>query len=135
MSKWLATICIFFMYFDVLQAQTYYDPIVQDTVHTIADQMPIPEGGYAKFYKYLQENLYYTQEALERKIEGHVFVSFVVDRQGLLHNIRIIKGLGYGLDEEVIRVFSESPPWTAGKNQQKNVCVKVTFQVVFKLPR
>ncbi len=134
MFQWLA-IVFFSLCCCVLQAQTQDNSVLQDTIYTVAEVMPQPEGGYAKFYKYLQENLYYTQEALDKKIEGYVFVSFVVDKKGNLHNIKVIKGLGYGLDEEVIRVFSESPPWVAGYNGNSPVNVKMTFQVVFKLPR
>ncbi len=134
MFQWLA-ITFFLFSCCVLQAQTQENTILQDSIYTFAEIMPQPESGYAKFYKYLQENLYYTQEALDKKIEGYVFVSFIVDKRGQIHNIKIIKGLGYGLDEEVIRVFSESPPWRAGYHNKEPVNVKMTFQVVFRLPR
>jgi TonB family protein len=106
----------------------------KDSIYTIADQMPEPQDGYKNFYKYLQENLFYTQEALEKKIQGYVFVQFVVNTEGKLEDIKVIKGLGYGLDEEALRVFSESPPWHCGWHQGKKVKVRMTFNVVFRLP-
>lgn len=118
----------FFLYTSVSYAQ-------KDSIYTIATQMPEPQEGYTAFYRYLQENVYYTQDALERKVEGAVFVQFVVGKKGILENIKIIRGLGFGLDEEVLRVFSEGFVWKAGKENGVVVCVKMTFQVVFRLPR
>lgn len=130
MSKyWL--IWLFLMSFWQLQAQ---NELEKDSIYSIADNMPLPVGGYKSFYQYLQENIFYTQEALEKKVQGYVFVQFVVNTEGKLENIRIIKGLGFGLDEEVIRVFSESPPWQAAWHQGRKVKVRMTFNVAFRLP-
>ncbi|GAB4124216.1 MAG: hypothetical protein OHK0045_11150 [Raineya sp.] len=110
------------------------DEAQKDSIYTIVEFMPQPEEGYKKFYQYLQENLYYTQEALEKKIQGYVFVQFIVNSEGKLENIKVIKGLGYGLDEEAIRVFAESPPWRAGWHKGKKVPVRMTFHIAFRLP-
>jgi len=119
-------------YQNALKAQ---NTITQDSIYTIVEQMPEPQEGYVKFYKYLHENTYYTQSAIDKKIEGYVFIQFVVNPEGKLTNLKIVKGLGYGLDEEVIRVFEESPPWRVGKEKNIAVHVRMTFSVIFRLPR
>jgi TonB family protein len=129
--KFLGLIWLLMLSFWHLQAQ---NEAAKDSIYTIVDNMPQPEEGYKHFYKYLQENLFYTQEALEKKIQGYVFVQFVVNTQGKLENIKVIRGLGFGLDEEVLRVFSESPSWRAGWHQGKKVKVRMTFNVAFRLP-
>ncbi|MCU0440502.1 MAG: energy transducer TonB [Raineya sp.] len=131
-KQWLIWLLFFVGFQSVLKAQNSINP---DSVYTVVEQMPQPVGGYAKFYKYLDENIYYTQQAIDKKIEGYVFVQFVVDKTGRLENIKIVKGLGFGLDEEVIRVFEESPKWTIGKEKNIPVRVRMTFSVIFRLPR
>jgi protein TonB len=106
-----------------------------DSVYTVVEQMPEPPKGYHEFYKYLKNNIYYTQAAIDKKIEGYVFVQFIVGKEGKLEDIKIVKGLGYGLDEEVLRVFAESSPWQAGTEKKQPVRVKMTFTVTFRLPR
>lgn len=129
--KSFGLIWVMMLFFWHLQAQNEAD---KDSIYTVVDKMPQPAEGYNHFYKYLQENVFYTQEALEKKIQGYVFVQFVVNTEGNLENIKVIKGLGYGLDEEVIRVFSESPAWQAGWYEGRKVKVRMTFQVLFRLP-
>ncbi|MDX2196627.1 MAG: energy transducer TonB [Cytophagales bacterium] len=126
---------LFFLFFVFCSYSTKAQEVHLDTIFTVVDKMPEPTEGYANFYKYLSENIYYTQKALERKIQGYVFVQFVVDEKGILTNPKILKGLGFGLDEEVLRVFANSPPWQAGEQDSKNVKVKMTFSIIFKLPK
>ncbi|KOY84774.1 hypothetical protein AD998_00150 [bacterium 336/3] len=131
-KQWLIWLLFFVGFQGVLKAQ---NSINIDSVYTVAEQMPEPVGGYPKFYKYLDENIYYTQTAIDKKIEGYVFVQFIVNKAGKLENIKIVKGLGYGLDEEVIRVFEESPVWFVGKEKNTPIKVRMTFSVVFRLPK
>ena len=129
--KYYWLIWLFLLSFWQVRAQ---NEAQKDSIYTIVDAMPEPAEGYKKFYQYLQENLYYTQEGIEKKVQGYVFVQFIVNTQGKLENIKIVKGLGYGLDEEAIRAFSESPPWRAGWHQGKKVSVRMTFSITFRLP-
>ncbi|WP_028979156.1 energy transducer TonB [Sporocytophaga myxococcoides] len=64
--------------------------------------------------KFIRENVKYPEEGLKNKLEGKVFVQFVVDSTGKIIKPRIIKGLGYGFDEEVLRVFQLMPDWNPG---------------------
>jgi protein TonB len=83
--------------------------------------------------EYLAEHLKYPKKARKNNIEGRVVASFIVQEDGSLDSIRIIKAIGGGCDEEVIRVIKGMPAWKPGKQNGK--CVKVWFNmpVIFKL--
>ncbi|GIV40070.1 MAG: hypothetical protein KatS3mg033_1870 [Thermonema sp.] len=100
-----------------------------------AEVMPEPIGGYESFDRYLQENIRYPLQALENKVEGYVFVRFVVREDGYLVEPVITKGLGYGCDEEVLRVIKNAPPWKPGREGTQLVPVEMTIAVLFRLPR
>ncbi len=99
----------------------------------IADKMPMPEGGYEAFYKYIMEEMEYPRLARQRKVEGKVFISFLVDEHGNMKNIAIARGIGSGCDEEVLRVLKRAPKWTPGWKNNKLVRVRMVLPVVFKL--
>lgn len=108
--------------------------IAQDKIYAIVEEMPqFPEGKEA-FSKYLQENLQYPTQAKEMGIEGKVQVYFVVRKDGSLEDMKIVKKIGGGCDEEAFRVLKSSPKWIPGKQQGKPVNVKMLIPIVFKLP-
>ena len=92
-------------------------------IFTIVESMPEPEGGYEAFYKFVNKKLKYPARARRMDIEGTVFMSFVVDENGDMTDIKIIKGIGAGCDEEVLRIFEKPLKWTPGT--QRGVPVKV----------
>ena len=67
------------------------------------------------------------------RIEGKVFVQFVVDRDGSITDVVVVRGIGGGCDEEAIRVVKNSPSWKAGKQRGKNVRVRMVLPITFKL--
>ncbi|HQQ83592.1 MAG TPA: TonB family protein [Cyclobacteriaceae bacterium] len=75
-------------------------------------KMAAPQGGMKAYNKYLEAGLRYPKEALDKKIKGKVTVQFTVTTQGELTDFNVVKGLGYGCDEEVIRLVKEGPAWT-----------------------
>ncbi|HQQ99092.1 MAG TPA: TonB family protein [Cyclobacteriaceae bacterium] len=75
-------------------------------------KMAAPQGGMKAYNKYLEASLRYPKEALDKKIKGKVTVQFTVTTQGELTDFNVVKGLGYGCDEEVIRLVKEGPAWT-----------------------
>ncbi len=93
-----------------------------------------PIIGRTALKKYLEANLHYPNEALQRKIEGKVVIEFVVLSDGSLTNFRVLKGIGFGCDEEVIRLIKEGSAWLP--TLQNNIAVreKVRIQLRFKLP-
>lgn len=97
------------------------------------EKQPEFPGGIAKFYKYLGGAIKYPALAQDRNIQGKVFLSFVVEKSGLLSDIQITRGLGSGIDEEAIRVLKESPRWNPGIQNGLAVRVKYNINVNFTL--
>lgn len=95
------------------------------------ETQPSFPGGMANFYKYLADNCKYPAEALAKKISGKVFLSFTVERTGELSDIQVVRGLGYGADEEAIRLLMNSPRWTPGIQDGKPVRVKYNIPISF----
>jgi|GEM_PF-2627518 len=75
--------------------------------------LPMPVGGIPQFNKYVEENLRYPQAARSNNIQGDVIVEFEIDANGNYRNFRINKSLGYGCDEEAIRLIKEGPKWNS----------------------
>lgn len=99
----------------------------------IIDQQPKPHNGFKALYTYVAENLKYPEQAKKAGIEGKVFVEFVVDNDGKLINVKAIKGIGAGCDEEAVRVLKESPKWIPGKVVDMPVKVKMILPISYKL--
>ena len=93
-----------------------------------------PQGGRNAFEKYLEEKMNYPELALEKKIEGRVTVQFTVDANGQLGEFKVIKGIGYGCDDEVIRLIKEGPAWNPSKRNDRPVKDKVKVRLKFDLP-
>ena len=103
-------------------------------IMTFAEQMPEFAGGTEEMYKYLGKNIQYPPLARENSIEGKVILSFVVGADGKISQIEQVgKKLGWGLDEEAIRVVKSMPAWTPGKQNGKPVYVKFTLPIRFQL--
>ena len=100
----------------------------------LVETKPAFEGGDANsFAKYVANNLNYPEDAIEAGIEGRVMVQFTVGTDGKIGNVKVIRGVDSKLDEEAVRVVSNAPAWTPGKNGDKVVPVTYTMPVVFKL--
>ncbi|MBN2174748.1 MAG: energy transducer TonB [Bacteroidales bacterium] len=108
--------------------------VEEDTViHVFVSNNPEFPGGEPALMNYLRNNLKFTQQAREINLQGTVYVSFVVWNDGSIRNIKILRGLGAGLDEEVIRVIEAMPPWTPGSQNGRNVNVEFKMPVKFQL--
>jgi TonB family protein len=93
-----------------------------------------PVGGRKAYDKYLQNSLIYPAQALENKVKGRVTVQFTVRTDGGVDEFNIIKGLGYGCDEEVIRLVKEGPKWKPTTENDVPVESEVLVRVKFALP-
>jgi periplasmic protein TonB len=102
-------------------------------VFTIVEEMPAFPGGEAERNKFLAENIQYPQQATENGIQGTVYVSFVVDSKGNVTDVKILRGIGGGCDEEALRVVKMMPKWHPGKQNGKNVRVLFNMPIYFKL--
>lgn len=107
---------------------------VGDNVYTfnLVEKYPEFPGGMNAFAKYLQKNLRYPASALENGISGRVTISFIVEKDGRLSDIKIIKGIGFGCDEEAMRVLKKSPLWIPGIQNKQKVRVQYIMPIVFR---
>ena len=122
-----------------LSIQTTEDNPVQiirnnnDSIYQIVDEMPQYPGGEAAMMKFVSENVKYPQEAKDKDIAGRVFVSFVVEKDGSVSTVKVMRGIGGGCDEEAVRVISGMPKWKPGIKDGKPVRVSYMMPLVFKL--
>lgn len=110
--------------------------VVEDnTVYSFVsmENPPAYPGGIEKFYKFLGDNIKYPPMAAENNIQGNVFVSFTVEKDGSLTDIKIDRKLGYGTDEEAVRVLKLSKRWNPGMQNGKPVRVKYNIPIKFSL--
>ncbi|MCH7399082.1 TonB family protein [Belliella sp. DSM 107340] len=110
-------------------------PIVEDAdeIFEFVESAPTPTGGMSAWNKYLQKNLKYPTQARRMGIEGTVTVVFVVNTDGSLQDIEILRGLDGGCNEEAIRVIKNAPSWQPGKQRGRPVRVRMRMPIRFKL--
>ena len=122
---------------DAIEVVIYDDPEEEeDADHIwegIIEEQPAPVGGMSAFKQFLKKNLKYPNQARRMGIEGKVFVQFVVDKDGSLNDIKVLKGIGGGCDEEAVRVLKKHPKWSPGKQRGRPVKVRMVIPVFFKL--
>ncbi len=99
----------------------------EEPIFVIVESMPEFPGGEEARLQYLNENVRYPTMAREAGIQGRVFVEFVVEKDGKVTNVRVVRGIGGGCDEEAIRVVESMPRWIPGK--QRNVPVRCRFNM------
>jgi len=104
-----------------------------EEIFTIVEDQPAFKGGMPAFYKFVLKKLKYPAQARRMGIEGKVFVQFVVDKDGSITDVKAVKGIGAGCDEEAVRVISSSPKWKAGKQRGRPVKVRMILPITFKL--
>ena len=104
-----------------------------DQIFTIVEESASPKGGIAAFYKYVSDKIKYPPQARRMGIEGRVFVEFVIAKDGTLTEVKAIKGIGAGCDEEAVRIVQSAPPWNPGKQRGKPVKQRYTLPIIFKL--
>ncbi len=139
-ANWLTRLPILALFVSCLSGTT--SAIAQTTPVTVADsarvyekaeQMPEFPGGEMELKKFVGRNLRYTAPALRKRIEGEVYVKFIIDETGRVINPAVQKGIGYGCDEEAIRVIKTLPQFTPGKQNGKPVAVYYTVPVKFAI--
>ena len=106
---------------------------VDSEIFTVVEQQPEFPGGMEKLGDYLEQNLRYPEAAQKAKAQGRVFVSFIVTKTGEVDNVNVLKGIGFGADEEAVRVVSEMPRWTPAKQSGHVVNVRYNLPINFQL--
>jgi periplasmic protein TonB len=104
-----------------------------DEIFDVVENPPMPQGGMEGWNQYLQKNLKYPTQARRMGIEGTVYVVFVVNTDGSIQDVDVLRGIGGGCDEEAIRVVRNAPKWTPGKQRGRPVRVKMRLPIRFKL--
>lgn len=118
------------------QSMSGSDKMMKDKngIYNRADIMPQFPGGEAALDNYIQTSIQYPQQALNNDKEGTVFVRFAIDENGKVMKATILGNqLGYGLDEEALRVVNDMPAWMPGKIKGKTVKVYYTLPIAYTL--
>ena len=100
-----------------------------------ADKMPSFPGGFSEMDRYINWELAYPALAKEYLIEGLVFVQFTVEKDGVLRDVEVATGIGYGCDEEAMRIVENMPSWYPGEHEGQRVPVRYTLPINFSLPQ
>ena len=98
----------------------------------VVEDLPQPPGGYLEFMKWLTRNLKYPTAAQQRKQQGKVLAEFIVNKDGSVTDVGIVKSLCKECDEEALRVLRMMPRWTPGVQNDKPCRTKVCIPIVFK---
>ena len=106
---------------------------VAEEVFVVVEQQPEFPGGQAALMKYLNSSIKYPQVAQDNGIQGRVITQFVVEKDGSITDVQVVKGADPSLDKEAIRVVKAMPSWKPGQQQGKKVRVRYTLPVVFRL--
>ena len=109
------------------------EDVQEQEIFQIVEEMPAYPGGDQKLMEYVAKNIKYPQIARETGIQGRVFVGFVVEPDGSVSNVKVLRGIGGGCDEEAVRVVKSMPKWKPGKQRGKAVRVSYMLPVNFKL--
>jgi len=108
-------------------------PPKDDQVFTVVEQQPEFNGGMSALNQYLSKNIRYPAAAQRANVSGRVFVSFIVNTDGSIQDVQVLKGLGFGTDEEATRVVKSMPKWRPGKQSGRPVRVKYNLPINFQL--
>lgn len=117
----------------VIEKALEVDEPKEETPFIVVEQNPDFPGGQAGLREYLQRNLHYPAAASRASLMGKVYVSFVVNTDGSLTDIQLLKGIGYGCDEEALRVLKAMPRWKPGRQSGRAVRVKFSLPITFTL--
>lgn len=109
--------------------QTRKDTATDDKVYEVCEQMPIFEGGDAALLKYLRENLKYPDKTKDRGVQGRMVVGFIVEKDGSLTNVKVLRAVDIAIDAEVLRVVKGMPKWIPGRQNGKRVRVRYLLPI------
>lgn len=105
----------------------------ENTVFMVVEKMPQFTGGDPALIKYLNENVRYPVKAQENNIQGRIICQFVVDTDGSITNVEVVRSVDASLDAEAVRVITAMPKWTPGEQRGEKVRVRYTMPINFKL--
>ncbi len=106
---------------------------VVDEIFEIVEEGAEPPGGMNEFLKWVVKSMSYPSQAKRMGVEGRVFLQFVVDKDGSLSDVKVVRGIGAGCDEEALRVIKTAAKWKPGKQRGRPVRQRMVLPIVFKL--
>ena len=118
---------------EIEETVTMPNPDQPDVIFDVVETMPEFPGGMDSLMAYLSRTIKYPEEARENGIQGKVYAQFVVQKDGSLSDIKVIRGIGGGCDEEAVNAIKNMPNWKPGTQRGKNVNVRFILPVNFKL--
>ena len=104
--------------------QTHKDTTTDDKIYEVCEQMPIYEGGDAALLKYLRENLKYPDKTKDRGVQGRLVIGFIVEKDGSLTDVKVLRPVDIDLDAEVLRLVKGMPKWIPGRHNGQRVRVR-----------
>ena len=104
-----------------------------DSIYDIVDQMPKFPGGEQAMFEFIGKNVKYPQKAKDEGVQGRVFIQFVVEKDGSINEVKLLRGIGGGCDEEALRVVKAMPKWEPGMHKGEHVRVSYCLPIFFKL--
>ncbi|KPQ14752.1 MAG: periplasmic protein TonB [Algoriphagus marincola HL-49] len=104
-----------------------------DEIFDVVETQPVPPGGMSGWNKYLSKNLKYPTQARRMGIEGTVIVVFVINTDGSIQDVEVLRGIGGGCDEEAVKVVENAPKWEPGKQRGRAVRTRMRLPIRFKL--
>jgi len=113
----------------VKKAQTRKDTTTDDKAYDVCEQMPIFEGGDAALLKYLRENLKYPDKTKDRGVQGRLVIGFIVEKDGSLTDVKVLRLVDIDLDAEVLRLVKGMPKWIPGRQNGKRVRVRYLLPI------
>ncbi len=102
-------------------------------IFMVVEQQPEFEGGYEAMMNFIRKNMRYPASARRMGIDGTVYVSFVVGKDGTINDVKVLRGISADCDKEAVRVVQSMPPWKPGKQNGKPVFVRFNLPIKFKL--
>lgn len=108
---------------------------VDDEVFVVVEEQAEFPGGMEAMYAYIQKNLVYPEKAKAEGIEGRVFVTFTIEKDGSISNILIKRAIGGGCEEAAVEMIKNMPKWKPGKQRGKPVRFQFTLPIKFELPK
>ncbi len=105
----------------------------EQPIFVIVEDMPVFPGGDMAFAKFIAHNIRYPKSAKKDRIEGRVILNFIIDRDGSVIDVKIVRGVNAEINAEAIRVIKSMPKWTPGKQRGKTVKVSYTIPITFSL--
>ncbi len=106
-----------------------------DAVFLVMEESPTFPGGKEAYNQFLSKNLEYPKEALANGVEGNVYISFIVNKDGSLSDFEVLRSPGSGLAEAALLTYMEGPNWNPGKQKNQIVKSRVTARVAFSLDK